>query len=271
MKEKLVAVLLASCVALTACSAGGSTQPVPDTSLQTDVVSLQDSGNGQAGSSLPRTVTVNSRESVHVEPDIAEIVYSVSTQAAQAADCQQQNSQEVDQLSSLLKEMGVAEASIQTTDYYMNPRYEWINDVRRLAGYEACTTLTVSDIPMAEAGTILAESVKAGVNHILSISYLSSRYDEAYRDALALAVSAAAAKAQSMADAAGYSLGRISYMQETSSYSQARYQDNVLMARELADTGEQDSITILPGELEIVAQVIVEYCLEGGLDENSGH
>ena len=77
MKEKLVAVLLASCVALTACSAGGSTQPVPDTSLQTDVVSLQDSGNGQAGSSLPRTVTVNSRESVHVEPDIAEIVYSV--------------------------------------------------------------------------------------------------------------------------------------------------------------------------------------------------
>lgn len=271
MKQKLAAIFFSSAIIFAACSAGGSSQTVPDASPQTDVVSLQDSENVRIGSSLPRTVTVNSRESVHVEPDIAEIVFSVSTQAPQAADCQQHNSQEVDQLSSLLQEMGVAEASIQTTDYYMNPRYEWVNDVRRLAGYEACTTLTISDIPMEQAGTILSESVNAGVNHIQSISYLSSRYDEAYQEALALAVSAAAAKAQAMADAAGYSLGSISYMQETSSYSQARYQDNVLMNRKQMAAEGEDSVTILPGELEISAQVMVEYYLEGGPDENSGH
>lgn len=270
MRVKIAAILLGAAVFFTACGSSDSPRTVPDASTQTDT-SPQDAESGQADGISPRTVIVNSRESVHVEPDIAEIVYSVSTEAPDAADCQQQNSQEVDRISSLLKEMGVAESSIQTTDYYMNPRYEWINDVRRLAGYEASTTLTVSDIPMDQAGTILAESVKTGVNHIQSISYLSSRYDEAYREALALAVSAAAAKAQSMADAAGYTLGQISCMQETSSYSQARYQDNVLLSRKQAAAEAEDSVTILPGELEVVAEVMVEYRLEGGSDENSDH
>ena len=47
------------------------------------------------------------------------------------------------------------EGSIQTTGYYMNPRYSWSNDTQTLIGYEATTTLTVSDLLIDSLGDIL--------------------------------------------------------------------------------------------------------------------
>ena len=67
-----------------------------------------------------------------VVPDIAEIVYSVQTEAADAAGCQQKNTEDVDKVVALLTELGVKEGSIQTTGYYMNPRYNWSGDERTL-------------------------------------------------------------------------------------------------------------------------------------------
>ena len=105
-------------------------------------------GQLSADSAPESTITVNSSEKVTVVPDIAEIVYSVQTEAADAAGCQQKNTEDVDKVVALLTELGVKEGSIQTTGYYMNPRYNWSGDERTLIGYEAVTTLTVSDLPL---------------------------------------------------------------------------------------------------------------------------
>ena len=267
MKKRFTAFLLVLSVALcggqnapsSPQSAGGKEQESLSSPAQ-DASSPQDILSPQEAVSPDRTVIVSSREAVQVVPDMAEIVYSVSTEAPDAAACQQQNDAEVEQVASLLKELGVEEKSIRTTDYYMGPRYNWSNDTRVLIGYEVTATLTVSDIPMEQAGTILSESVKAGINNIQSISYLSSGYDGAYQEALAMAVQTAAEKAQAMAEAAGYTLGDILRMQETSSYSQARYQDDALVSRKQMAAAEESS-AILPGELAVEAEITVEYGL----------
>ncbi|MFR9232064.1 MAG: SIMPL domain-containing protein, partial [Eisenbergiella massiliensis] len=49
---------------------------------------------------------------------------------------------------------------------------------------------------MDQVGGILAQSVSAGINNIQSISYLSSKYDESYQEALSLAIAAARTKAE---------------------------------------------------------------------------
>lgn len=113
----------------------------------------------------------------------------------------------------------------------MNPRYNWSGDERTLIGYEAVTTLTVSDLPLDQVGGILAQSVSAGINNIQSISYLSSKYDESYQEALSLAIAAARTKAEGMAQAAGCQLGEISALNEQSTYSEARYTDNALAGK----------------------------------------
>ena len=162
----------------------------------------------------------------------------------------------------MLKELGVEESSIQTTGYYLNPRYDWSTNTQVLIGYEAVTTLTVSDLPLDQTGSILSASVEAGVNNIQSISYLSSQYDASYQEALSLAVTAAQEKAQAMAAAGGFELEGISTMQETSNYTEARYNDTAAAQMySSTEASDEKSATIMPGELEVEASVVVEFIM----------
>ena len=232
MKKMIVAAAAAAMLTLSACNNSDGTIAVVPSAAEPDV----------------STITVNSSEKVNVVPDIAEVVYSVQTEGTDAAGCQQQNTQDVNKVVELLTSLGVEEGSIQTTGYYMNPRYDWSNDTRKLIGYEATTTLTVSDLLIDRLGDILTQSVNAGINNIQSISYLSSK--------------AARTKAEAMAAAAGCQLGDITDLREQSSYSQARYTDNSLMEKtNLSAAADTGSVTIMPGELEVEALITVEYQL----------
>ena len=128
------------------------------------------------------TISVNSRESVTVVPDIAQVVYSVRTEDKTAAGCQQKNGEALSGVISQLKELGVEESSIQTSDYYMNPIYNYSGNTARVTGYEAVATLTVSDLAIDSLDEILAKSVDGGINTIRSITYMASGYDESYED-----------------------------------------------------------------------------------------
>lgn len=145
------------------------------------------------------TILVNSSEKVTITPDIAEIIYAVRTEAKDAAACQQNNTENVNQVIDLLKSLDVDETSIQTSDYYMYPIYNYSNNTQRITGYEATTTLTISDLPIDNLGNILTESVNAGINNIQSITYQSSQYDAGYAEALKLAVESAQNKASVLA------------------------------------------------------------------------
>lgn len=243
MKKRIAALLFCPLLALAACQS----QPAAGPEAAADAASQ-------------KSVTVNSTEQVSVVPDITEIVYSIQTQGSDAQTCQADNSATSDQVVALLKQFGVEENSIRTTGYYLNPIYDWSGSMQVLTGYEAVTTLTVSDLPMDQVGEILTQSVDAGVNNIQSISYLSSEYDEAYQEALALAVDAARTKAETLAQAEGYTAGEILSIQENSGYSEARYNDTALAQRTMAAAADE-SVSIMPGELDVEASVVVEFAL----------
>lgn len=219
-------------------------------------------------SSPLNSIIVNSSEKVTVVPDIAEVVYSVRTQAKDAAECQQENSEAVGNVIELLKGLNVSEASIQTSDYYMNPVYDYSGSTARVTGYEAITTLTVSDLPIEGLENILSQSVSTGINTIQSITYQASKYDESYQQALSNAVAAAHEKAKVLADAAGCNVGTVINIKETSGYSEARYTDNAL-SNQYRSAAKVESLTAIadtagaiePGEIQVEASIIVEYQL----------
>lgn len=236
------------------------------------------SGQPEIGNSHPadrttafyevNSIIVNSSETVTVVPDIAEVVYSVRTQAKDAAECQQKNSEAVGKVIELLKGLAVSETSIQTSDYYMNPIYDYSGNTTRVTGYEAITTLTVSDLPIEGLENILSQSVSTGINTIQSITYQASKYDESYRQALANAVTAAHEKAKVLAEAAGCNVGAVINIQETSGYSEARYTDNALSNQyksaakvESLRAMEDTANAIEPGEIQVEASIVVEYQL----------
>lgn len=265
-------------IGLTGCGNASSEIPAPaeQAAVHSTIPSLDSSdaanpsGSSQSGESQAangaNSIIVNSSEKVTVVPDIAQVVYSVRTQAREAAACQQQNRSQVSQVIGLLKELNVAEASIQTSDYYMNPVYDYSGNTARVTGYEAITTLTVSDLPIEGLDEILAQSVQGGINTISSITYQASKYDESYQAALTAAVETAHRKAEVLARAAGCNVGGVINIQETSGYSEARYSDNALtnMYRSTAKeelSAMEDSAGIMPGEIQVEASIVVEYQL----------
>ena len=244
-------------------TSSAETDIAPLSAEQSEVSSFTVSpiGNNQ------NTITVNSSETVTVIPDIAQVIYAVRTEAKDAAGCQQKNTEDVNQVVTLLKNLGVAETSIQTSDYYMYPIYNYSNNTQRITGYEATTSLTVSDLPIEHLGNILTESVNAGINNIQSITYQSSQYDESYTEALTLAVASARKKAEALASAGGCTLGGVANIRENSNYSEARYTDNALASqmRSYSATKEmalEDSANIMPGEVDVEVHITVEYFIQ---------
>ena len=227
-------------------------------------------GNTAASGDARNTITVNSSEKVAVIPDIAEIVYAVRTEAGDAASCQQKNMEDVAKVVELLTSLGVEESSIQTSDYYMYPVYNYSGNTQRITGYEASTSLSVSRLPLDNLGEILAKSVSAGINNIQSITYQSSQYDQAYSDALKLAMESARGKALALAEAGGCSLGAVAGIKENSNYSEARYTDNALSSKmrstaakeELMADMEDSLSNVMPGEVQVEVNITVEYMIQ---------
>lgn len=264
------AVLSAGCLFLTACGTSVSDTNTANTAVQTTAdsgaIAVQPAPvTPDAGSAYQNTITVNSSEKVTVTPDIAQVVFSVQTRQKNAADCQAKNTEDVNKVVELLKGLGVAETSIQTSDYTMYPTYDYSNNTQKITGYEAASTLTVSDLPITDLGNILTESVKAGINNIQSITYMSSKYDESYKEALKLAVASAQAKAQALADAGGCTLGSVAAITENSNYSEARYTDNALASKmSLQNTMEDTAVSeanIMPGEMDVEVTITVSYLI----------
>lgn len=254
---------------MTGC--GNQTPPLAD--APADLTANQQETESEpinASSSVYETnsIIVNSSEKIAIVPDIAEVVYSVRTEAREAADCQQKNQDAVSQVIELLKSLNIEDSSIQTSDYYMNPIYNYSGNTARVTGYEATTTLTVSDLPIDGLDNILSQSVSTGINTIRSITYQASKYDESYQQALSAAVTAAYEKAQALAAAAGCKVGRVINIRETSGYSEARYTDNALASKYRSSVLEDMKMemdtggSVMPGEIQVEAGIIVEYQLK---------
>ncbi len=268
-KRKLISLAFSISVLCTACGSaveGSANGPAgSETIPETVSAAPATNTNVSSANSERNVISVNSSETITVVPDIAEIVYAVRTEAKDAASCQQKNTEDVAKVIELLKGLGVEETSIQTSDYYMYPIYNYSGNTQRITGYEASTSLTVSKLPIDSLDTILAQSVQTGINNIQSITYMSSKYDEGYSNALKLAMESARAKAEALAEAGGCSLGSVVGVRENSNYSEARYTDNALSSKmrsmESLAAGAEDGSSIMPGEVAVEVNITVEYLI----------
>lgn len=248
MKRTYMVLVTAAALGLSAGLTGCQAAAVPDTIR----VESADS-NG---------IEVSSQESVKASPDMAQITYSVYTQEADAVSCQQKNQEQLDQVLAMLTSYGIDEKSIQTSNYGLSPIYDW-NTGKTVTGYEMDTTVTVSDVALDQVGTLLTESVAAGVNSVESVDYLCSNYDEKYQEALKLAVESARVKAQAMAEAGGCTLGDVVNITEYGGNQELRYNGYRSAAQETMDMAAgAAAMAVMPGEVDVTASISVEFSIQ---------
>ena len=238
---------------LSACSAPISQPAFPET-IQVQTVPLQEN-----------KISMTSRETVEVVPDMAEIIITIRTEDKSASNCQQENTEKLNQLLEYVRGLGFEDESIETSGFSLNPRYKWTNNEQILTGYEMRTTVTVTDIPMDQVGTVLSEAVENGANEIDSVSYFSSQYDQAYNQALAKAIELSKSKGEALAAASGMKLGGVLNITEMSDNQYGRYVNADLRATNEAAkamaAADSVAMDVMPGEMQVTAEIVVEFQL----------
>jgi uncharacterized protein len=169
---------------------------------------------GSAHSAAPdnaKGITVNGSGTAKATPDTAHLSFGVSTDAATSAAAISANASKMDSVLAALKRAGIADADIQTENVSVYPRYEEGNTAN---GYTANNSVEVTVHGVKRAGAIVDAATAAGATEASGPSLERENQDALYRQALRDAVADARSKAQTLAAAAGVSLGHVTSVEE---------------------------------------------------------
>lgn len=159
-------------------------------------------------------ITVTGEGEARVSPDMAVIQIAVLREAETAREAMDANNQAMTAVIEALKEAGIEARDLQTSGLSINPQYVYPNDNNgeqkpRIVGYQVTNGLTIRVRDLDKVGEILDRSVSLGVNQGGNITFTNDDPSKALNDARKSAVQDAISKAQTLAEAAGVSLGNV--------------------------------------------------------------
>ena len=172
----------------------------------------------------PHILSVSGEGEVRAVPDQAQLSAGVVTQGKTAAEALAANSTAMNSVFAALKKRGVPEKSITTSNFSINPQYPpYRQDApqenrTRIIGYEVSNQVTVVLDDVSKVGATLDALVASGANQAGGVSFTIRDPKPLMRDAREDAVKDALAKAQTLAKAAGVTLGPIISISEGGGY-----------------------------------------------------
>lgn len=210
------------------------------------------------GASGPSRLTVVGQGQSRVAPDMATVQLGVTTQADSASDAMAGNNERQRAVIEALTAAGIAEDDIQTSGLNLNPLMQYgENQAPTVTGYQAVNTVSVRVMDLDSLGAVLDAIVGAGANEINGITFAREDGADALDQAQADAVTDARRKAQMLADAAGVDLGPVLTLREIATGGGGP----LPMLRMQAAMA--DSAPVQPGQVDILAQVEIDYALTG--------
>jgi uncharacterized protein YggE len=184
----------------------------------------QTASRAASGDSAQRLLTVSGQGEVRGTPNQAMLSAGVVTIARTAGEALAQNSRTMNQVFSTLKRAGIADKDMQTSNFSVQPQYATDkngNTLQDITGYQISNTVNVRVEDLSRVGPTLDALVSSGANSIGDIAFTIKDPKPLMAEARAQAVVDAVARAQTLAHAAGVTLGPITSIGE-SGYSEPR-------------------------------------------------
>ena len=232
-------------VGLVACSPG-------DTSLD-EIENLNISSQQQG-------IWVTGQGEVMAVPDIATLRLGIEAEEESVAEAQIQATEAMDNVMTALTENGIARNDIQTQYFSIQRVTKWdrVQEEEVVTGYRVTNIVTAKIRDIDKVGAIVDAVAMAGgdLARVDSISFSVEDPTDYYEEAREEAVADAKTKANQLADLAGVTLGKPTYISESfyapPIVSRAGYEMEEAVAIETP---------ISPGELEISLSVQVVYSI----------
>jgi len=165
---------------------------------------LGGTGLASAETELSNVISVSGNGVIKVAPNVADVNFSVITEASDARLAQAKNAEIVGKVINSLQKSGIPSSDINTTGYYLYPKYVYDEGKpAKINSYEVRNEITVTVRDIALVGKVIDLAVDSGINQVQNIRfYVENSADQKAR-ALNLAIQDARAKAEVIAAALG--------------------------------------------------------------------
>lgn len=161
-----------------------------------------------------------------MEPDLAVLSLGVEVIALPLADANATAATAMDAIMEALAANGVEEKDIQTHDFDIRPRYEWVEEVdesgrrsgsEELVGYRVRNNVTAKIRDLDTIGAVIDDAIVAGgdATRFDDLRFTVEDTSALMEDLRESAVMDAMEKAQAIADTAGVALGSLAYITDS--------------------------------------------------------
>ena len=210
-----------------------------------------------------RSIHVTGSGSVTGEPDIAILNLGVSVEKETVEEAREAAASAMTAVIDSLKANDIAENDIQTENFSIYPQYDYTDEGRVLRGYRVNNTVSAKVRELESLSDIIDDATGAG-GDIVVVNFIQFMIEDPtplQAQARALAVKNAEAKAQTLAEASGVTLGKPITITETSRTAgpPIAYAESAEFA---ADDGARSSTPIQAGELTVTINITVVYEIE---------
>lgn len=203
--------------------------------------------------------TVDGKGEVTAVPDTAMLSLGVSKNATTVQDAQNQVNTVINQLTAELKKLGVEEKNIKTTNYSVNPNYDYNSGKQAITGYSVNADVQVRIKEIDKANQAIDIATKAGANQIGGVQFVldEQKQKELEEQARKEAIDSAKEKAKSISEAAGINLGKIVDVRESNSGAQPLpYAMSATLEKDARANAPTD---LKPGENKVTITVTLSY------------
>lgn len=200
------------------------------------------------------TFNVTGEGKIIVKPDMAVVNVGIQATGTTVKQVQENINGVISRVSAAIKKLGVDEEDIQTTNYTINPNYDFQGSSQRITGYSAGTNLSIKVKQIDNVNSVIDAATANGANQVGGISFDVDDKTKAENEAREKAVAQAKTKAQQSAKIAGFKLGRIiNYSENFNGFP------GPIPLRAMAEGSPEIPTQVEPGSSEITIIVTLSY------------
>jgi len=236
-----------------------STAIIPGTAM------AHDAASGPVVAAGNTMLTLSAEGRTTRKPDLAVFSAGVSSSGKTAGEALAKNSADMNRVIQALKQAGIAEKDIQTSNLSLNPVYADMSRQPRdpleqvvppIIGYQVNNTVTVRQRKLGEFGRVIDTLVSSGANQVNGPSFQMDDDTAAMDEARADAMKKARDRANLYARAAGLRVVRILTISESGGYVP---QPPVMYARAAMADMAGAPTPVAAGEVSMQAGVTVLF------------
>ncbi len=164
------------------------------------------------------TISVSGTGTVTLKSDVADLHLGVLVNRPTVKAARADAAAAMTKVIAALKALGIADKDLQTSNVSLQPTYDYQNGMNppRITGFQMSNSVTVTVRDLDKLGDAIDNSLTAGATSLDGVAFRVNDQTAAEAQARKAAMTEARAKADTLAAAAGVSVGGVASISETS-------------------------------------------------------